>query len=132
MTDRKTLLRRAREMRNNPTEPEKRLLRHLLGSQLEGHKFRRQAVVDNYIADFLCPHKKLIVEVDGETHSDDTDFKRDLHLNEKGYRVMRFSNADIMGNMEGVLIKLLGKLTESPDRWRKTTPNPSFEKEGLH
>ena len=128
MTDRATLLARAREMRRNPTEPEKRLWRHLSGSQLRGHKFRRQAVIDYYIADFFCPLKKLIVEVDGDTHDVDSDFKRDDRLRRKGYRTVRFGNRDVMGNMEGVLEALLRTLDEVPDRWLRrqasTTPNP--------
>ena len=135
MTDRATLLARAREMRRNPTEPEKWLWRHLSASQLKGHKFRRQAVIDYYIADFFCPLKKLIVEVDGDTHDVEADFKRDDRLRSKGYRTVRFSNLDVMGNMEGVLTDLLRKLEETPDRWAGTPgrhhPNPSSEEEGL-
>ncbi|MFT7358841.1 endonuclease domain-containing protein [Parasphingorhabdus sp.] len=135
MTDRATLLARAREMRRNPTEPEKRLWRHLSASQLAGHKFRRQAVIDYYIADFFCPHKKLIVEVDGDTHDFDSDFKRDDRLRKQGYQTVRFSNLDVMGNMEGVLTVLVEVLDGTPDRWAgrraSTTPNPSSEAEGL-
>ena len=117
MTGRAILLARAREMRRNPTEPEKRLWRQLSASQLKGHKFRRQAIIGYYIADFFCPHKKLIVEVDGDTHDIDADFKRDNRLRSRGYRTVRFSNLDVMGNMDGVLTDLLGKLEETPDRW---------------
>ena len=135
MTGRATLLARAREMRRNPTEPEKRLWRHLSGSQLRGHKFRRQAVIDYYIADFFCPLKKLIVEVDGDTHDVEADFKRDDRLRSKGYRTVRFGNLDVMRNMEGVLMALVDALEETPDRWKarqaSTTPNPSSEEEGL-
>ncbi|OAO03128.1 hypothetical protein A8B75_00135 [Sphingomonadales bacterium EhC05] len=122
-------------MRRNPTEPEKRLWRHLSASQLKGHKFRRQAMIDYYIADFFCPLKKLIVEVDGDTHDIDSDFKRDDRLRKKGYRTVRFTNLDVMGNMDGVLLALLNVLEEAPDRWvgcrASTTPNPSSEEEGL-
>ena len=122
-------------MRRNPTEPEKRLWRHLSGSQLRGHKFRRQAVIDYYIADFFCPLKKLIVEVDGDTHDVEADFKRDDRLRSKGYRTVRFGNLDVMRNMEGVLMALVDALEETPDRWKarqaSTTPNPSSEEEGL-
>tara|TARA_R110002110_G_scaffold11343_6_gene54728 strand:- start:835 stop:1206 length:372 start_codon:yes stop_codon:yes gene_type:complete len=122
-------------MRCNPTEPEKRLWRHLSGSQLRGHKFRRQAVIDYYIADFFCPLKKLIVEVDGDTHDVEADFKRDDRLRSKGYRTVRFGNLDVMRNMEGVLMALVDALEETPDRWKarqaSTTPNPSSEEEGL-
>ena len=134
MTDRATLLARAREMRRNPTEPEKRLWRHLSASQLKGHKFRRQAMIDYYIADFFCPLKKLIVEVDGDTHDVEADFKRDDRLRSKGYRTVRFSNLDVMGNMEGVLTDLLRKLEETPDRWvgrqANTTPTPPLKRRG--
>ncbi|NCN83971.1 MAG: endonuclease domain-containing protein [Sphingomonadales bacterium] len=122
-------------MRRNPTEPEKRLWRHLSASQLGGHKFRRQAVIDYYIADFFCPLKKLIVEVDGDTHDVEADFKRDDRLRNKGYRTVRFGNLDVMENMEGVLLVLRDALEGPPDRWMKhqaaTTPNPSSEEEGL-
>ena len=135
MVDRATLLARAREMRRNPTEPEKRLWRHLSASQLGGHKFRRQAVIDYFIADFFCPLKKLIVEVDGDTHDFDSDFKRDDRLRKQGYRTVRFGNLDVMGNMDGVLTVLLDVLEDTPDRWAgrqaSTTPNPSSEEEGL-
>tara|TARA_R110000796_G_scaffold14011_5_gene45123 strand:+ start:9174 stop:9545 length:372 start_codon:yes stop_codon:yes gene_type:complete len=122
-------------MRLNPTEPEKRLWRYLSASQLGGHKFCRQSVIEYYIADFFCPFKKLIVEVDGDTHDIDSDFKRDDRLRTKGYRTVRFSNLDVMGNMDGVLSVLLDVLEDTPDRWKErgasTTPNPSSEEEGL-
>ena len=59
---------RATQMRRNPTEPEKRLWRALSGSKLEAFKFRRQSVIGGFIADFLCPQRAFIVEVDGDTH----------------------------------------------------------------
>tara|TARA_R110001599_G_scaffold245071_1_gene445311 strand:+ start:848 stop:1219 length:372 start_codon:yes stop_codon:yes gene_type:complete len=122
-------------MRRNPTEPEKRLWRHLSASQLAGHKFRRQAVIDYYIADFFCPHKKLIVEVDGDTHDIDSDFKRDDLLRSKGYRTVRFGNLDVMRNMDGVLLVLVEVLEETPDRWRlrqaSTTPTPPLKRRGF-
>jgi len=92
-------------------------------------------VIGYYIADFFCPLKKLIVELDGDTHDFDSDCKRDARLREKGYRTVRFSNLDVMGNMDGVLTDLLPILEETPDRWvgrgASTTPNPSSEEEGL-
>ena len=71
------LKKRAAEMRKNPTEPEKRVWQILSGSRLAGEKFRRQAVIAPYIADFLCPQKALIVEVDGDTHDEAKDRLRD-------------------------------------------------------
>ena len=76
----------ARKMRRNPTEPEKRLLRKLSNSQLGDHKFRRQSLIGPLIADFLCPQKGLIVQVDGETHDVDLDRGRDAVLRRMGFR----------------------------------------------
>ena len=122
-------------MRRNPTEPEKRLWRHLSASQLGGHKFRRQAVIGYFIADFFCPLKKLIVEVDGDTHDIDSDSKRDDWLRKQGYRTVRFGNLDVMGNMDGVLLDLLRILEETPDRWvgrqASTTPTPPLKRRGF-
>ena len=74
-------------------------------------KFRRQVPVGNYIADFLCFERNLIVEVDGGQHGDSTyDAKRDLWLQSEGYRVMRFSNHDVLTNMESVLATLARNL----------------------
>ncbi|MEM1132424.1 MAG: DUF559 domain-containing protein [Pseudomonadota bacterium] len=117
----------ARDMRNNPTEPEKRLWRHLLGGQLEGHKFRRQAVIGQFIADFLCPAEKLIVEIDGHTHEASDDAKRDAVLAQRGYRTLRFTNTDVMQNMDGVLRAILEALHEA----ERPHPNPSPEGEGV-
>ncbi|WP_084384658.1 endonuclease domain-containing protein [Novosphingobium naphthalenivorans] len=123
--------RRARDMRNQPTEPEKRLRSILSRSQLGGYKFRRQAVIGSAIADFLCPRKGLIVEVDGETHADSAaDERRTARLEALGYRVVRVMNPDVMRNLEGVGRHLLNVLDSLPDR-RAPHPNPSPEGEGL-
>jgi very-short-patch-repair endonuclease len=127
----KELHRRAAEMRRNPTEPEKRLWRHLSDRKLDGHKFRRQSVIGRFIADFLCPQKALIVEVDGDTHDQFKDRSRDDILIGLGFRVVRVTNADVMANMDGVLQHILGALASAPDRWDNPHPNPSPEGEGL-
>ncbi len=125
------LQQRASEMRRNPTEPEKRLWRHLSNSQLDGHKFRRQSVIGPYIADFLCSQKALVVEVDGDTHDDAKDRLRDDVLREHGYRVLRVTNYEVISNMEGVVRVIASALTDAPDRWDSPHPNPSPEGEGL-
>jgi very-short-patch-repair endonuclease len=125
------LHRRAAEMRRNPTEPEKRLWRHLSNGQLLGAKFRRQSVIGRFIADFLCPQKALIVEVDGDTHDEAKDRLRDDILASRGFRVVRVTNDDVMRNMDGVLQHILMALNAAPDRWNKPHPNPSPEGEGL-
>ena len=118
---------RARQMRNNPTEPEKRLWRHLSNGQLDGFKFRRQQVVGRFIADFVCPSAKLIVEVDGDTHEEASDRARDEALAALGYRVVRVSNHEVMTNIEGVV----WSITEALHPAEKPQPNPSPEGEGL-
>jgi very-short-patch-repair endonuclease len=121
----------AHEMRRNPTEPEVRLWRALSGSQLGGFKFRRQAQIGPFIADFLCPAKALIVEIDGETHDIDADRSRDSALHRTGYVVVHVTNVDVMRNMDGVLTHVLDALHETQSRWESPHPNPSPEGEGL-
>ena len=108
---------RASAMRKYPTEPEKRLWRALSNGQMEGHKFRRQAVIGPYIADFLCPQKALIVEVDGDTHDGDHDARRDQALADYGLRVLRVTNHDVMTNLDGVSQHILAVLQQTPNRW---------------
>lgn len=126
-----TLKQRAKDMRNNPTAPEKRLWWHLSASKLDGHKFRRQAVIGPYIADFLCPQKKLVVEVDGETHDLDKDAQRDADLRAAGYTVFRVTYEDVLKYMDAVLQSIAAKIESVPDRWPSPHPNPSPEGEGL-
>ncbi len=118
---------RARQMRNNPTEPEKRLWRHLSNGQLDGYKFRRQQVIGRFIADFVCTPAKLIVEVDGDTHEETRDRSRDAALAAHGYRTVHVTNHDVMSNMDAVLLVILGALTGA----ERPHPNPSPEGEGL-
>src|SRR5690606_32475651 len=101
------LLERAKAMRRVQTEPEQRLWLALRAKRFEGAKFRRQVVIGRYIADFACRMPvMLIVEVDGDTHADRRgyDKSRTAFLEQKGYRVIRFNNDEVMGNLEGVLL----------------------------
>jgi len=120
---------RARAMRSDPTGPEAHLWAHLSRSQLGGYKFRRQVVIGTAIADFLCPQKGLIVEVDGDTHDPASDALRDARLSALGYRIVRVSNDDVLRNIDGVLEQLLHILDATADR-RTPHPNPSPEGEG--
>ena len=121
-------------MRREPTEPEKLLWRYLSNRQLSGYKFRRQASVEHFIADFLCPQKALLIELDGLTHSRSRDDRRDQALALRGFTTIRFNNEEVMANMPGVLTAILQKLQSLPDRWPQSldspTPNPSPEGEG--
>lgn len=122
---------RAAQMRRNPTEPEKRVWYILSNGQMDGHKFRRQSVIGYFIADFLCPAKALIIEVDGDTHDEAKDRVRDDVLASFGFRVIRVTNHDVMSNIEGVWRLISDVLAESADRWPTPHPNPSPEWEGL-
>jgi very-short-patch-repair endonuclease len=97
---------RARELRRNANEAEKRLWCHLRGKQIAGFKFRRQHAVGEYIGDFVCLRANLIVELDGDTHGDDDRQRRDAlrteTLERAGFRVLRFWNDQVFTNIEGV------------------------------
>lgn len=104
---RKEKLDLARKMRRNPTPAEAVLWDRLRGSAL-GQKFVRQALVSGYIVDFYCASRNLAVEVDGWYHDDRRayDKMRDGHIYERGVRVIRFSNEQVLENIEGVLIEI--------------------------
>jgi very-short-patch-repair endonuclease len=119
----------AHRMRNEPTEPEARLWQKLRSSQLEGHKFSRQIVIEGVTCDFVCRRKALIVEVDGDTHVPEADASRDARLARLGYRTLRFGNRDVMDNLEGLLTVILTVLGERVDRFTHP-PTPSLEREG--
>jgi len=118
------LIKRAREMRRNPTEREIRLWRQLSRSQVSDHKFRRQAVIFPYICDFFCPAKGLIVEVDGDTHDQPYDACRDAYLAKKGFETIRVTNLDVRDSIEGVVELIAASLLRRPDRWSGPHPNP--------
>jgi len=84
-----------------------RLWQYLQRSQLEGHKFRRQHSIGNYIVDFYCPLEKLTVELDGGQHyteeAENYDEQRTTFLNKLGIRVIRFTNTMVFENIEWVL-----------------------------
>lgn len=124
------LQQRAREMCRNPTEPEKRLWRNLSNSQLGGLKFRRQEVIGPFIADFMCPARALIVEVDGDTHDEAKDRLRDGELAGFGFLVLRVTNGDVMANADGVLAAILSAAEGRASR-HSPHPNPSPEGEGV-
>ena len=95
---------RARLLRQNSTNVERRLWYRLRSRSINGHKFVRQEPIGPYVVDFICREKRLIVELDGGQHADSQrDRVRDKWLVDHGYRVMRFWNNDVMRNMDGVL-----------------------------
>jgi very-short-patch-repair endonuclease len=94
-------------MRREMTDAERKLWFLLRDRRLDGAKFRRQAPVGPYIADFVCLKRKVIVEADGGQHMENPrDAARDLWLAREGYKVVRYSNIDILKSPEGVLMDL--------------------------
>ena len=100
---------RVREMRKNPTEAERRLWQLLRSRTLQEYKFRRQHPIEEFIADFCCLQKRLIVEVDGEIHKTQAaeDSDRTSLLKERGYEVLRFKNEDVLDRSDDVVTKIL-------------------------
>ena len=96
----------AKAMRQDMTKAELRLWQRLRKPGLEGLRFRRQTPIGPYIVDFFCPERRLIIEVDGDQHGFDhveaRDLSRDAWLRDRGYRVFRFTNRDVMTNLIGV------------------------------
>ena len=102
---------RSRVLRANDTSAEAKLWAELRNRQLGDLKFVRQAPVGDYFVDFLCRERKVVVELDGGTHSTDAELARDAVRSEalsgRGYRVFRVSNADVFENIDEVLAALL-------------------------
>jgi very-short-patch-repair endonuclease len=102
---------RARQLRTDMTDAERRLWSLLRNRRLDGHKFRRQHPIGSFIADFACLERMLIVEADGGQHADNPDDQRRTDwLRGHGWRVVRFWNNDILRNPDGVAAAILQSL----------------------
>jgi len=112
--------RRARQLRSALTDAERKLWLHLRRRRIDGHRFRRQAPFGPYIVDFACLSARLIVEVDGGQHTDQSasDARRTAWLESQGFRVMRFWNNEVLGDIDGVL----GVIADALDRRRNPPP----------
>jgi leucyl-tRNA synthetase len=107
------LLEKAKEMRANPTPAEAILWKQLKGKKTK-LKFRQQHLINNFIVDFVCLTRKLIIEVDGEIHDYqlETAAERTLELEqESGFKVIRFKNEEVIGNIDKVLFEIDKELT---------------------
>ena len=120
------LRRKARELRNGATIAESHLWQRLRLKQMAGFKFRRQVPIAGYIADFLCPEAKLIVELDGGQRLDQIayDEHRTRVLQANGYRVLRYWN-DALVRTEDVLEDILRALVSVSSNSNSTPPQPS-------
>ena len=92
-------------LRKRPTDAEKLLWKQLRLKQIEGFKFRRQQPIDNYIVDFVCFEKRIVIEVDGGQHAtqSEDDIVRDTYLRQQGFKVLRFWNNEVLQNINGIL-----------------------------
>ena len=98
----------AKSLRTNATETEKALWRLLRSRRLANLKFRRQVPIGPWITDFVSFERRLIVEADGSQHAESArDEQRDLDLEQRGFRVLRFWNNDILQRSESVLEAIL-------------------------
>ena len=106
----------ARALRKNSTDAERVLWSELRDHRLNGVGFRRQVPIDNYIADFMCHSARLVIELDGGQHfsgrGEQADAARSAVIEAKGFRVLRFSNHDVMTNRVGVLETIAAAIAE--------------------
>jgi very-short-patch-repair endonuclease len=122
---------RARQLRRDATNVERRLWHKLRNAQIDGTSFRRQHPAGRYILDFYCPALQLAIELDGGQHAQAArqDRRRDEWLAQRGVTVLRFWNSDIIENLSGVLEVIAAKIAELKSqgltptrRWRADLP----------
>lgn len=98
---------RARDLRQTQTDAEGLVWNRVRARRLGGFKFRRQHVIGSFIVDFYCPEGRLAVEIDGPTHLDEADRRRDRNLRLRGIQVIRFTNDEIYDDLDGCMDWLL-------------------------
>ncbi|HBC0465995.1 TPA: endonuclease domain-containing protein [Legionella pneumophila] len=109
------LLKQARSLRKRSTDAENYLWYYLRAHRLKGYKFKRQVPIGNYIVDFVCIQRKLIVELDGGQHLLNKEYDKDrtTYFSSLGYKVLRFWNDDVLLRTGDVLESIVGCLEES-------------------
>jgi very-short-patch-repair endonuclease len=115
-----------RKLRANPTLAERVFWQSIYALRTNGWHFRKQVELGPYYVDFACLHAGLVIEIDGETHGDPVvqknDVTRDQYLVVRGFRVLRFSNHDVMTNREGVYESVVAALEGRTGNHRATPP----------
>lgn len=111
-------IRMARKLRGNPTDAESKLWSRLRRRQIDGRRFRRQVPLGDYVVDFACFDAGFIVEVDGGQHAEavSEDAARTAWLEGRGFRVLRFWNNEVLGNIEGVIERIRAAIARRSDR----------------
>jgi very-short-patch-repair endonuclease len=104
----------ARLLRKNMTIPEKILWERLKGKNIPGLRFRRQHPIDIFIADFYCHEARLVIEIDGEIHEEQIEYDdgREAEIEKYDIKVIRFTNYEIMNEMESIINKIKSVLKE--------------------
>jgi very-short-patch-repair endonuclease len=114
---------RARQLRSNQTDTERILWNQLRARRLNGLRFRRQFPIGNFITDFCCKEYQLVIELDGEQHAEQRIVKKDDRrtqlIENRGYKVLRFWNNEVLTNMDGVLESILDTVAQ-----RRPLPHP--------
>src|SRR3990172_3035191 len=107
------------------TPAETELWQHLRAGRLQGIHFRRQQIIGHFIVDFYCHQARLVVEVDGEIHQKQAEYDhvRDLYLQERGLRVLRFNNLEVKHELEMVLCAIL-EACHNGDKKNDLPPTP--------
>ena len=116
----------ARNLRQNQTDAELELWWSLRSRQIEGAKFKRQFPIGPYIVDFVCLKARLVVEVDGSQHAlqECEDAIRTKFLEGKGLTVLRFTNLDVLTNLEGVIFTIVEQLAAHSQHFPSPKPVP--------
>jgi very-short-patch-repair endonuclease len=119
---------RSRALRGAMTDAECLLWRHLRGRQMDGCRFRRQHPFGKYIVDFVCLEARLIVEVDGGQHAmnEAADRRRTAWLEGQGFRVVRFWNHEVLGEIETVAEAIWQALHVDGQRGDDLDPHPGL------
>ena len=121
----------ARRLRTDVTDAERKLWHVLRAHRLERLSFRRQVPIGPYIADFVSRRARLVIEVYGGQHAENTaDVRRDAWFTARGYDVLRFWNNDVLGNIEGVAARILDAVTNRTAIAEEDTPLPDPPPQG--
>ncbi|CCQ58352.1 MAG: endonuclease domain-containing protein [Crocosphaera sp.] len=116
----KNLVSRAKELRKNLTLAEKKIwYKYLINYQ---YRVYRQRPIDNFVVDFYCPKLKLVIEIDGDSHyrenAQEYDSQRTEILQGYGLKVIRFTNEEVLHNLEGVIAVIEGLIPPNPP-WKR-------------
>ncbi len=130
----KNLKQRSRQLRKSMTDAERHLWAKIRMKQLKGYQFYRQKPIGDYIVDFFYPRVKLVIEVDGSQHSSDEmteyDRIRDEQMRSLGLSVLRFTNTEVLTNIEGIIERIEDEIPLSPPLRKGETGTPTDSKVG--